>query len=86
MSPSNDPQQLTLRFVVEGVVTLDPDRLEADPFWEIVSAHYDLTAGEGRRQALATYLTRYLERERLLAGNPCTNGPATPTRISIEFP
>jgi hypothetical protein len=38
------------------------------------------------RRALSEYLSRYLERERLLAQNPCTNGPATPTNIEIEFP
>ena len=86
MSPPTDPQQLTLRFLLEGVVMLDPDRLEDDPFWTIVSAQYDLSSGEGRRQALSLYLTRYLERERLLAENPCTNGPATPTQIVISFP
>jgi hypothetical protein len=82
----NDPQLLTLRFAIAGVVTLDPDRLEDDPVWQMISARYDLTSGEGRRQALAAYLTRYLEREQLLAQNPCTNGPATPTGIEIEFP
>jgi len=86
LSPPTDPQQLTLRFLLGGVVTLDPDRLEDDPFWTIVSAQYDLSSGEGRRQALSLYLTRYLERERLLAENPCTNGPATPTQIVISFP
>jgi hypothetical protein len=83
---SVNPQQLTLRFHLDGVITLDPDRLEDDPVWGIVSAQWDLSAGEGRRRALSEYLSRYLERERLLAQNPCTNGPATPTNIEIEFP
>jgi len=78
--------QLSVRFRLEGVVSLDPERLEDDPLWAIISAQWDLSAGEGRRRALAEYLSRYFEGERLLAQNPCTNGPATPTNIEIEFP
>jgi hypothetical protein len=85
-APDHDPQQLSLRVSIEAVVTLDPERLDADPVWAMVSSRFDLLSGEGRRQALSLYLTRYLERETLLAANPATNGTAVPTAIAVEFP
>ena len=45
---SVNPQQLTLRFHLDGVITLDPDRLEDDPVWGIVSVQSDLSAGRSR--------------------------------------
>jgi hypothetical protein len=84
-----DADLFDLRISLVGLVSLDWERIEADPvFRTIVSTFEDPGTDEGRAgiraQALQEYLAHYTIRERFLRDAPATNGPGTLHIESIE--
>lgn len=80
-----DDTDITLvRIVLSGTISLDWERIEADPAWVFVTAGMDLSDPEDRKQALFKYIGAYLSRQLLLTDCPSTNGPGQVWPIEME--
>lgn len=84
MRDMNDIAQIQVQ--LQGVVSLDLERVEEDPRWDTISRKYDLNDPEQRKQALFEYLGSYIAGERLFDSSfmPSTNGPADLFILDME--
>lgn len=76
----NDNDLFQLRFTLRATLSLDWERILADPVWRQCAMEYeaeglDVSDETTRGMVLQGYLRHYLSQERLLAGMPSTNGP-----------
>lgn len=73
----NDNDIRLVRISLTGTVEIDLERVEQDPVWATVARNVDVSDPEQLKQALESYVSRYLSQESLLDNAPFTNGPAS---------
>jgi len=71
---------VNVSFVMEGIVSLDWERIEQDPVWQMAARRH-----ADRKACLADYVSRYLSNEAILTEAPATNGPASVTRVTTRI-
>ena len=80
-----DPNDIrTVTIAVQGVVSIDLERVQEDPQWALVSRGVDLEDATAAKLALEAYVARYLGMETLLSNAPFTNGPADVISTQVE--
>lgn len=82
----NEDDLIKIKWVAQGTVELDMERVEEDPLWiNELSQRFDVTDPKQRDEALKVYVARSLGQEFLFKETPSTTGPSEvfPTFVEV---
>lgn len=82
---SNDDIKV-VTFELSGSLSLDMERVEMDPIWDMISQRFLLEDPVQRSAALRAYIGHYLSHEHILAEMPSTNGPVEVYFVKYDPP
>lgn len=80
----NDQDIKKVTISLTGTVEIDLERVESDPYWELVAGRFNIQDPAQFKQALEQYICRYLGQETVMEYAPFTCGPAAIIGFNAE--